>query len=48
MRKERSGSILVTCNKADTSVPISSSLPCGPEAIVGSTRKKAGTATKMV
>lgn len=48
-QKKGSGRILVTCNTADTPVPdIIISLLVGPEAIVGSTRMKAGTATKMV
>lgn len=47
--KKGSGRILVTCNPVDTRVPdIVISLLVGPEAIVGSTRMKAGTATKMV
>ena len=48
-QKKGSGRILVTCNPVDTRVPdIVISLLVGPEAIVGSTRMKAGTATKMV
>ncbi len=48
-QKKGSGRILVTCNPADTRVPeVVISLLVGPEAIVGSTRMKAGTATKMV
>jgi N-acetylmuramic acid 6-phosphate etherase len=48
-QKKGSGRILVTCNTAGTRVPdIVISLLVGPEAIVGSTRMKAGTATKMV
>ena len=47
--KKGSGKILVTCNPADTDVPdIIISVLVGPEAVVGSTRMKAGTATKMV
>lgn len=48
-QKKGSGRVLVTCNTSDTRVPdIVISLLVGPEAIVGSTRMKAGTATKMV
>ena len=48
-QKKGSGRILVTCNPADTDVPdIIISVLVGPEAVVGSTRMKAGTATKMV
>ncbi len=48
-RRKGSGGILVTCNPVDTEVPdIIISVLVGPEAIVGSTRMKAGTATKMV
>ncbi|HET7290668.1 MAG TPA: N-acetylmuramic acid 6-phosphate etherase [Thermodesulfobacteriota bacterium] len=48
-QKKGSGKILVTCNRADTGIPdVVVSILAGPEAIVGSTRMKAGTATKMV
>ncbi|HVY55265.1 MAG TPA: N-acetylmuramic acid 6-phosphate etherase, partial [Thermodesulfobacteriota bacterium] len=48
-KKKGSGKILVTCNPADTGVPdVVISVLVGPEAVVGSTRMKAGTATKMV
>jgi len=41
--------ILITCNPKTDSIPdITISLLVGPEVIVGSTRLKAGTATKMV
>lgn len=44
-----SGRILVTCNPVPTaSADVVISLLVGPEALVGSTRMKAGTATKMV
>ncbi len=47
--KKGSGRILVTCNPVETSVPeVIISPVVGPEAVVGSTRMKAGTATKMV
>ncbi|KAB2823153.1 MAG: N-acetylmuramic acid 6-phosphate etherase, partial [Candidatus Dadabacteria bacterium] len=48
-QKKGSGKILVTCNRVDTGIPdVVISILAGPEAIVGSTRMKAGTATKMV
>jgi len=48
-KKKGSGRILLTCNPVDTDVPdIIISVLVGPEAVVGSTRMKAGTATKMV
>lgn len=48
-KKKKSGSILVTCNPVATkAADVVISLKVGPEAIVGSTRMKAGTATKMV
>lgn len=48
-KKKGSGSILVTCNPVETNVPdVVISLLVGPEVITGSTRMKAGTATKMV
>ncbi len=41
--------ILITCNPQSSTVPgITISLLVGPEVVVGSTRLKAGTATKMV
>lgn len=44
-----SGRILVTCNPVqEDSADVVISLLVGPEALVGSTRMKAGTATKMV
>lgn len=47
--KKGSGIILVTCNPADNPLPdVIISLIVGPEVVVGSTRMKAGTATKMV
>lgn len=48
-KKRRSARVLITCNPVNS--PLSNviiSLLVGPEAIVGSTRMKAGTATKMV
>jgi len=46
--KKGSGRILVTCNPVETDVPdVVISLLVGPEVITGSTRMKAGTATKM-
>jgi len=48
-RKKGSGRILVTCNPVETTVPdVVISVLVGPEVITGSTRMKAGTATKMV
>jgi len=49
-RKKGSGRLLVTCNPVkDTEIAdIIVSVLVGPEAVVGSTRMKAGTATKMV
>lgn len=48
-QKKESGRILVTCNPVATkAADVVISLKVGPEAIVGSTRMKAGTATKMV
>lgn len=47
--KKGAGVILVTCNPADSPLPdVTISLIVGPEVVVGSTRMKAGTATKMV
>jgi N-acetylmuramic acid 6-phosphate etherase len=47
--KKGSGRVLVTCNTVETTVPdVVISLLVGPEVITGSTRMKAGTATKMV
>jgi N-acetylmuramic acid 6-phosphate etherase len=48
-KKRHSARVLITCNPVNS--PLSNatiSLPVGPETIVGSTRMKAGTATKMV
>jgi len=48
--KKGCGRILITCNRINNS-PLADVLICpivGPEVIVGSTRMKAGTATKMV
>ena len=43
-----SATVLVTCNETDASAAdVVVTLLCGPEVIVGSTRLKAGTATKM-
>jgi N-acetylmuramic acid 6-phosphate etherase len=50
-RKTGSGSILLTCNpKRVIRVPVDVAidLPTGPEIVTGSTRMKAGTATKLV
>lgn len=48
-KRKGSGSILVTCNPVERdSAHVVISLLVGPEAIVGSTRMKAGTVTKMV
>lgn len=48
-QKIGSGRILVTCNPvSEDSADVVISLIVGPEALVGSTRMKAGTATKMV
>lgn len=47
--KKGSGRILVTCNPVEKTIPqVIISPMVGPEAVVGSTRMKAGTATKMV
>lgn len=47
--KIESGSVLVTCNPVDSSIAdVNIQLLVGPEVIVGSTRMKAGTVTKMV
>ena len=44
-----SGSVLVTCNTAESKIAnVSIELLVGPEVVVGSTRMKAGTVTKMV
>lgn len=44
-----SGSVLVTCNPANSSIAeVTIELLVGPEVVVGSTRMKAGTVTKMV
>jgi N-acetylmuramic acid 6-phosphate etherase len=48
-KKRRSARVLITCNPVNSPLPnVTISLLVGPEAIVGSTRMKAGTATKMV
>ena len=47
--KKGAGVVLVTCNPSDNPLPdVTISLLVGPEVVVGSTRMKAGTATKMV
>lgn len=44
-----SGSVLVTCNPVESKIAdVSIKLLVGPEVVVGSTRMKAGTVTKMV
>jgi N-acetylmuramic acid 6-phosphate etherase len=44
-----SGSVLVTCNPVNSSIAeVTIELLVGPEVVVGSTRMKAGTVTKMV
>lgn len=48
-KKRRSARVLITCNPVNSPLSnVTISLLVGPEAIVGSTRMKAGTATKMV
>jgi N-acetylmuramic acid 6-phosphate etherase len=48
-KKKGSGSVLVTCNPVDSSIAdVTIQLLVGPEVVVGSTRMKAGTVTKMV
>ncbi len=48
-QKRHSARILITCNPVNSPLSdVTISLLVGPEAIVGSTRMKAGTATKMV
>lgn len=48
-KKRRSVRVLITCNPVNSPLSnVTISLLVGPEAIVGSTRMKAGTATKMV
>jgi N-acetylmuramic acid 6-phosphate etherase len=48
-KRKRCARILITCNPTNSPLAdISISLLVGPEIIVGSTRMKAGTATKMV
>ncbi|MGH7889384.1 MAG: N-acetylmuramic acid 6-phosphate etherase [Thermodesulfobacteriota bacterium] len=48
-KRKRSARVLVSCNPVNSSLAdVTISLPVGPEAVVGSTRMKAGTATKMV
>jgi N-acetylmuramic acid 6-phosphate etherase len=47
--KIESGSVLITCNPVDSSIAnVTIQLLVGPEVVVGSTRMKAGTVTKMV
>jgi N-acetylmuramic acid 6-phosphate etherase len=47
--KIESGSVLVTCNPVEPSLAdVTIQLLVGPEVVVGSTRMKAGTVTKMV
>ena len=50
-RKTGAGTILLTCNpqrKIRVPVDVAIDLPSGPEIVTGSTRMKAGTATKLV
>ncbi len=47
-KKTVSGSVLVTCNPVDFPADVTIELLVGPEVVVGSTRMKAGTVTKMV
>ena len=48
-KKKGSARVLITCNRINSQLAnINISLPVGPEVISGSTRMKAGTATKMV
>lgn len=48
-KKRRSARVLITCNPVNSLLSnVTISLLVGPEAILGSTRMKAGTATKMV
>jgi N-acetylmuramic acid 6-phosphate etherase len=48
-KKRRSARVLITCNPVNSPLSnVTISLIVGPEPIVGSTRMKAGTATKMV
>jgi len=48
-KNKGSGSVLVTCNPIDSSIAeVTIQLLVGPEVVVGSTRMKAGTVTKMV
>jgi len=48
-KKTGAKTVLITCNPKTNTIPdITISLLVGPEVIVGSTRLKAGTATKMV
>ena len=48
-QEKGSGSVLVTCNPVDSSIAdVTIQLLVGPEVVVGSTRMKAGTVTKMV
>jgi len=48
-KNKGSGSVLVTCNPVDSPIAeVTIQLLVGPEVVVGSTRMKAGTVTKMV
>lgn len=47
-KKTGSATVLVTCSPADIDADVNITLLTGPEVIVGSTRLKSGTATKMV
>ena len=48
-KKAGSGAVLVTCNSVESKIAdVTIELLVGPEVVVGSTRMKAGTATKMV
>ena len=48
-KKVGSGSVLVTCNQVESKIAdVTIELLVGPEVVVGSTRMKAGTVTKMV
>lgn len=48
-KKTGSGAVLVTCNPVESNIAdVTIELLVGPEVVVGSTRMKAGTVTKMV
>jgi len=47
-KKTGCGSVLVTCNPDSSIAEVTIQLLVGPEVVVGSTRMKAGTVTKMV